>query len=355
MYSLKLLVLSILFCSTNILMAQNNKTNFENAQLKIEAGEYAKAIEILKPLNKNAQNGKVAMELGFCYYQLRKFDKVIETLEPLNNGVITSANYYQMLGNSYDENYNRTKAITVYKKGLDKFPNNGNLYYELGIIHISDKKLPQALNYFEKGILQDPTYAGNYYWASKLFANSNNQVWALLYGEQFMNIEPNTKRAKEMSNLLIAIYQKAIEYNGDGTANANFTNSKFLVDSLNKNAHTNFEDYCIKLNYTIAASNNGAVTSTANLYDLRNVFWLEVQATKQDSLYKNNLFEYWKTMDGKGFWQCYNYWLLQENNADEVKVFVQLNEKKWLAFIDWFRNNPLPLNSNNHLHRMLFK
>ncbi len=95
----------------------------------------------------------------------------------------------------------------VYKKGTKLFPNMGTLYNDYGELLV-EKKSGDPLSLWEKGIELDPNYSGNYYHASKSYAEKNNHILALLYAEQFINLESFTARTAEIKNLLLDQYKK---------------------------------------------------------------------------------------------------------------------------------------------------
>ena len=61
---------------------------------------------------------------------------------------------------------------------------------------VTTKEYSIALNYYEKGIEIDPKFPSNYYRAALLYDYSDHEIWGLIYGELFMDLEPNTKRTE---------------------------------------------------------------------------------------------------------------------------------------------------------------
>jgi hypothetical protein len=69
-------------------------------------------------------------------------------------------------------------------KVLQDFRNSGALNSDYGEF-ISSTNPAEAIKYWEKGIEVDPNYSGNYYFATKYYAQKGNIIWGLLYGEIF--------------------------------------------------------------------------------------------------------------------------------------------------------------------------
>ncbi len=60
----------------------------------------------------------------------------------------------------------------------------------------------------EYGITVDPLNADLYLELTRIYAFSTQPLWALLYGEAFLLLEPYTPRAAEVSMLMVAVHQR---------------------------------------------------------------------------------------------------------------------------------------------------
>jgi tetratricopeptide (TPR) repeat protein len=97
----------------------------------------------------------------------------------------------------------------MYKKALKRFPKSGALYSEYGEL-LWAKKDYDAIEYWEKGIQTDPSYAGNYYNAAVFHFYTKDKVWTLIYGEIFVNMEYLTERATTIKKLLLDAYKEKL-------------------------------------------------------------------------------------------------------------------------------------------------
>jgi len=84
---------------------------------------------------------------------------------------------------------------------------SGALHNELGKLLWMQKDY-SAIKEWEKGIETDPGFAGNYFNASKFYYFSTDRVWSLIYGEIFLNIDPQSFYSPEMKNILLEGYKK---------------------------------------------------------------------------------------------------------------------------------------------------
>jgi hypothetical protein len=97
----------------------------------------------------------------------------------------------------------------MYKKALSRFPKSGALHAEYGeLLLYTEKDRTAAIVEWESGIRMDPSYAGNYYHAAKFYHANQSWVWALFYGEVFINLESLSTRTAEVKSLVTDAYKK---------------------------------------------------------------------------------------------------------------------------------------------------
>ena len=114
---------------------------------------------------------------------------------------------FQIAGDAYWAMENAQESENVYRKGIKKLPNSGPLYNELGKV-LWTKNDFTAIKQWEKGIENDPGFAGNYYNASKYYYFTTDKVWSLLYGEIYINIYTKSESSPEIKNILLEGYKK---------------------------------------------------------------------------------------------------------------------------------------------------
>jgi tetratricopeptide (TPR) repeat protein len=181
------------------LFGQNNKEKAlakgEEAIRLMDNGQIAESIKLLEEsIRLDPDNMDYPYEIGYANYIAKDYQKVIEILTPLTERKDANDRVYQLLGNSYDYLGQRDKSIETYEAGLKKLPGSGKLHLELGGMYFRIKEYDKAVNYFEKGIEVEPGFSSNYYGLAKVFLNSDEEVWGMIYGEIFMNLERNSSR-----------------------------------------------------------------------------------------------------------------------------------------------------------------
>lgn len=319
----------------------------------IDNGDVDAGIPLLKEAQKlDPENINYPYELGYAYYAKADYKQASKYLEETVKHKDVSDRVFQLLGNSYDNLGKSDKAIETYEQGLKLFPNSGKLYLELGIIQMMKKEYGKALSYFEKGIELDPGFSSNYYWAAKLYCSSDEEVWGMIYGELFMNLERNSKRTSEMSKLLYDTYASEIQFTSDTTISVSFS----------KNATVNVTDLKdpakFKLPFGIGVYEPTLMLSmlpehAIDLYSLdriRTAFLDAYFKNGHASEYPNVLFDYQRKLQEAGQFEAYNHWLLMKGDEDAFQQWQATHTAMWDRFVNWFGNNPIKLDRVNRFY-----
>ncbi|MEO6830603.1 MAG: tetratricopeptide repeat protein, partial [Chitinophagaceae bacterium] len=268
-----------------------------------------------------------------------------------------TARAYQALGNAYDFNNQPAKAIETYEKGLKRFPDAGELYLERGNMDLFKKDYENALSYYEQGIKLDPKFPSNYYWASKLYYSSSEEVWGMIYGEIFMNLERNSKRTAEISKLLFDTYKSGIQFTSDTSMTVSFSQSIILDSEALKESgkfKLPFGTGCYEMNLMLALVGESKV-DLASLDRIRTGFLERYFGGDNAKDYPNALFNFQKTVKNAGHLEAYNYWVLMKGDEEGFRNWRSKNEGKWTSFVDWFTKNGLELDYFNRFYRLQYK
>jgi len=298
-------------------------------------------------------------ETGLALYMKEDYQAALTIFNKLCKHKAAEDLYFKMLGNTYDLLGQREKARKAYQRGLKKFPDSGPLYLEMGVIEMLDKRYDQALDYWEKGIAVDPTHASNYYWAAKLYAGSDEKVWALIYAELFLNLEFNTKRSREISKLLYDTYGQVYEPTSDSTGVTHLTQKGMMLvlDDLQKALKQAKKGTKVQLlpfegayamTFSLAAVPFYQDTvSLERLHQLRSRFielWYDEEKPYSQA-YTHALFDYHRSMMAQGFFDCYNYLLLHQGDLETFQAFYEKNEARFEGFLQWYNTHDIDFDS----------
>jgi tetratricopeptide (TPR) repeat protein len=352
----KLLSLAFLVLPFWALSQSNDKQKAK--QLKDEAvrimdnGDPDKAITMLETAQKlDPDDHSYLYEMGYAWYVKKDYSRAIDAFRKTTKYPDATDRCYQMLGNSYDLNGERNKARDAYADGLKKFPSAGRLYMESGVLDLMEKNYDKAASLWEKGIQVQPDYASNYYRLASLFAQTKERIWAIFYGELFMNIERNSERTQEMSRLLFNIYKISITLPSD-------TSKSIKLDMASSTIYVDPKKE-LKIPFGIAFTGSFIIglpmsadpknEVTIGMLSRARVFFVDLwfKQQKQDKQYPNILLDFHKTLKEKGMLEAYNYWLLMKGNEEEFVQWRNDHRQQFEAFAAWFNDNPLQLDTGH--------
>lgn len=341
----RLVLYVMLFLIPQSGFSQTDAEKKEARQLAIKAievmdnGQIDQAIEMLNQcMRLDPQSISYPYEIGYAYYMKEDYVKAIEIFESLTDRKEFDAQCFQMLGNAYDLNNQREKAIKTYQKGLDRFPKSGRLYLELGNIERSKNNMSDAIKWYEDGIAADPAFPSNYYWASRIFCNSEEVIWGVLYGEIFMNLERGSDRTAEISELLYDTYAEHIRFQSDTTV-VQFSSNIVITGKSDKIPFPiNFE---LTMLYATGSEDTLDLGSLSRIRARFIEFFYEKGFSEK---YDNVLFSWHRDLMQKNQFECYNYWLFMQGSYHEFAEWVQNNKTLYDNFLNWFSKNPMTVN-----------
>lgn len=207
--------------------------------------------------------------------------------------------------------------------------------------------------FYELGIEAEPKFPSNYYRAARIYCNSDEEVWGMIYGEIFMNLERNTDRTAEISKLLYNTYKSEIT----------FTNDTSFSVSFSRNATINIGDLKnlkkMKLPFgvgvyepTLMLSMLEVKTIDLNTLDhIRTNFVTNYFERGQNKTYPNLLFTYQKKVKEAGRLEAYNHWILMKGDEVAFDQWHTANNTKWDSFTKWFSANGLKIDNDNKFYR----
>ncbi len=300
-------------------------------------------------------------EMAYAKYLTKDYEAAADLLKKLQKHKDVSDHVYQLLGNSYDYMGKPKKAIAAYEDGLERFPASGRLHLERGIMGMKAKQYNEALGYFEAGIKGEPDYASNYYWAAKIFCGqTQEEVWGMIYGEMFINLERGSKRTEEISKLLYYTYKSEITFPNDSSVSVSF--HKNNVISLDPKGGT--EDMAQQLVRALTGSfaniyeqsllmavTGEKIVNLQTLDSVRTRFLDAYAKLGKDVTTPVAIFDFQRQLRSLGHLDAYNYWALGLGNQQEFEDWRIANKDKWDKFIAWFREHSLQVTAENKFTR----
>lgn len=328
----KVLIAFFLILAASKLSAQTDTVSLRSKALAfLQQADYANASLVLnKALESTPNDVELQNDLLFTHYLSGNYAKATELGKKLVALPQPDIRSYQLLGLTYRAIEELKESERLYKNGIEKFPKSGVLYNEYGEFLWSKKKFEDAIVQWEKGITADPNYSGNYYNAAKYYYISTDKVWAILYGEIFVNLESYSRRTPEIKELLLDAYKKY------------FTNMQSLKAP---DASNGFESsYAAMLNKNAGVVNAGVTASSLTKLRTRFILdWFEKEPVK----FPYRLFDYHRQLLKEGYFDAYNQWLFgAAQNLSSFQQWTQENPKPYEGFLAFQRGRVFKLPSN---------
>jgi Tfp pilus assembly protein PilF len=234
---MKKILFAIIFCSLAIAAFAQDDTEqlHENAKAFMRQGDYANATLILtRALQQDPKDASIMKDLALTYYLQKENQKALDVIKPLVDNQSADDQTYQIAATIYRALHEDKEAEKIYKQAIKAYPQSGALYNDYGEMLLNNHD-PAAIKLWEKGIELDPSYGNNYYNACKYYYYKNENIWCILYGEIFVNIESFTSHTAEVKDILLNGYKKLFADPDllENTKNRNTFEVAFLT-SMNK-------------------------------------------------------------------------------------------------------------------------
>ena len=316
-------------------MAQTAKELNETAFNFFRQGDYTNAVLVYnRALQLEPKNLTASKNLAFAYYMQGQNDKALSTIKPMLDEEGADDQTFQIAGNIYKAMQQYKECDKMYKKGLRKFPKSGPLYSDYGELLYSqvDK---DAIVQWEKGIEEDPAYSKNYYNASRYYYTTEDNLWAAIYGEIFVNMDPFGSNTAELKNQLLELYKKI------------FSNPDLL--KARKNASSFETAFLASLQKQSSQAVFGINTSALIMIRTRFVLdWFQSQGDK----YPHQLFEMHQQLLRTGLFEAYNQWLFAPaENLSAYQNWINTHQALNKDFVALQKNRQFKMPANQYYQK----
>ena len=303
------------------LQAQNKFDEYAQAKVYLVKGDYLNAATLLKKLiSFDSTDIELKKDLAICYNFQREYENAIQTLKPIVDKDKADDQCFQLLGNSYRALHQTDECKLLFLKGIAKFPDNGPLYNEMADLLWSIKD-NTCIKYWEKGIQQDPEYSKNYYNACRYYNNTKESVWCLIYGEVFVNMEPNNSRTPEIKKILVDHYRNIL--------------TEVITDSVLSTKNKFTQKYLGTVYKQYKSVQKGINANSLSLLRTKFIIdWLRDDTAE----FPHQLFSFHQTLLRNGMFEAYNQWLLgSSDNLDAFNNWTKLHQQEYNEFVNYYK------------------
>ncbi|MBW2276046.1 MAG: tetratricopeptide repeat protein [Deltaproteobacteria bacterium] len=324
----------------------------EIAMRELNAGNLDQAIGIFTGLRKRyPHHHLIVHELGLAYRIQGKPQKAVELLRPYEKYL--DDQMAAALGSALDEAGDPAGAIETLKRALERFPDSGLLYSEIGTVISLAGQHELALEYWEKGIEAEPAWPSNYLRAAEIYSHSNARGLALIYGEVFRNLEPGSKRSNELAVLMVQTMRDAVEMeqrSGDqakGTINLAPPMTIVISGPMKDGKNPIFAGMPLVNAFELAYGAflftvPGNELSLASLHEIKTAFldmWWNPEGMHE--YHDVRLFEWLLEIRDAGHLEAYDYWLYGPAFPHEFDVWRDSRQAELAALLHWLDDHPL--------------
>lgn len=314
---------------------------FNSARRFIAKGDYSNAILVLnRAIQLQPDKLEYREQLAYTYYLDQNLEQATKIISPLLRNDQATPMTFQIGGDIYQANRDPKGAEKLYKRGLHKFPSSGGLYNDLGQLYFNMSKYSDALRSWVKGIQSDPGFSLNYYNASRTYYYSDDKVWAIIYGEIFVNLEPFTTHTAEIKGILMESYKKI------------FASPQMITGDLPpmRNERGNRDQSAVpdfrKAFLNTLAKNAEVITggvTPESLVMLRVRFLLDWN-NLYHLYYPFALFDDQQELLKQGLFEAYNQWIFgPAANYSAFKNWTALHKDQYDRLIKYLEDHPLKL------------
>ncbi|MFD2144690.1 tetratricopeptide repeat protein [Mucilaginibacter antarcticus] len=167
-----------------------------------DAKKYEEAIaKYDAALKMEPNNALVMYEKAFSFSASGKKDDALALLEKMVTAD-KSPRVFALLANIYDERKEFDKAVSYYKQGIAVAPKDGNLWYNLSISYIFQKKYAEADAAATEAIKINQKHANSQRTYAIANYNQGRYFNSILAWCNFLIMEPQTPRSVEALNYI---------------------------------------------------------------------------------------------------------------------------------------------------------
>lgn len=315
----------------------------------IASGDFSAAAEKFSRATKLSPD-KPDYQLGLAHalFFLKDYPGAMRLCQPLMVGKAAEGEAFQVYGNCLDAQGKSYEALETYRKGLKRFPDAGMLYMEMGIVEYGRHRDTEALRHWERGILAQPTFPSNYYFAAQRLIEQGDYAWAANYAELFINLERTGDRVREMSKLLMAAHERARHFDYVQAFQWRFFQTKDTATGLP--LPSPLYQQLLDAAFASELTDTMSKLSIAQLAESRRFVchWLPKQLPDNPAA---GLMEWQQLITQMGHMEAYHYWMLYDARPEEFMSWYAANKALYERFEGWYLRNTF----HRHIKRGLVR
>ncbi len=219
------------FCSPILLLGLNLLAGSLQAQQTTTAADLIKqgvalydqgkpdeaVLRYKQALRQEPDNHVARYELAMTYNALGQNEEAVDLCRKLaKDDPEPGPSLYDTWGNALDGLKKGKEAVKVYQQGLSRYPNEGSLYYNLGVTQaVSLGQLNESLASMQQAVRCRPTHLNSLNSLMQLTLEQGNRVPALLEMLRQLQLEPTGERAAATLTRLDKLVGQGVAQTGE--------------------------------------------------------------------------------------------------------------------------------------------
>tara|TARA_R110002050_G_scaffold300786_1_gene472709 strand:- start:48291 stop:51482 length:3192 start_codon:yes stop_codon:yes gene_type:complete len=164
----------------------------ENGDKAYEDEDYEAALKQFNKVHPGDTNYHSARyEIALTYYAMEEYDKTIGiATEEIELGGLNTAEFYNLLGTTYDKMSDNEKALETYTMGIKKYPAYYRYLYNRALTYEKMEKYDQMVADLKSALKLNPFHANSHYMLAKLAKEEGQYTMAMLSYNTYLLIKP---------------------------------------------------------------------------------------------------------------------------------------------------------------------
>jgi len=294
--------------------------------------DYTNAILVYNQLARmEPRNLIYRRELAFAYFLGGDLSRATQVIAPLLKAQEADEATFLTASRIFSQRKMSKEAMNAVERGIKKFPKSGVLYADYGRLFSERKKYQKAEEAWEKGVQYEPNYHMNYYNLAKNYFVSQRPLWAIIYGETFINMERYSTRTTEIKKIVFDSYKQLIS-NNQLAVHASKNEKKNL-----RRGQSDFEKKVQGVYASLSDVVLGGV-DVNNVVMLRTRFLLR-WSHMEGKEYPFHLFDFMNDLIRFDHFEAYNQWLFGKASGEKAYIqWVKDNAEAYSDFENFYRS-----------------
>ena len=191
---------------------------------------------------------------------------------------------------------------------------------------------PKEFKQIEQDALNDYSHPEGYERLATAFGNSTEKVWAVIYGEVFCNLSPDTDHRNAIGSLVYQTYERSLS-NNDGKLSVDLTENAQAAPG-----QAPFESQ-FEMAFLMGAVPLGKSLTPLSIEKLTQIRKNQLSLWNQKRLPSNDLMRWQQLITSAGHFDAYNYGLFQNARADEFNQWTKEHLAQYQNWLDWLAKN----------------